>query len=81
MVEICGRTLLPVNTVHIRIRNEQGKEITTAAEYRGGAEGTQCFRAEVPEGNCTVSFVFLPGSSFDFHTYRFYRENWTDNEE
>ena len=79
LLEIEGRTKLPVNTISIRIRNKQGKEILSVAEFHGKLHGIQQFRVNVPDGNCTVSFVFLPGSSFDFDAFRFQKcENWTD---
>lgn len=78
-LEIEGRTPLPVNTVSIRIRNTGGDETVSAAEFAGNGPQTQRFRLNVPAGNCTVSFVFLPGSSFDFGAFRFRgRESWTD---
>ena len=79
LLEIEGRTKLPVNTINIRIRNKQGIEAVSIAEFDGKRDGIQQFRVTVPDGNCTVSFVFLPGSSFDFDSFRFLsRENWTE---
>ena len=81
-LEVEGSTTLPVNTICIRIRNEKGEEKTTAADFSGPGEAKQTFRVVVPDGKCTVSFVFLPGSSFDFRAFRFYRpESWTENME
>ncbi|MBR5960679.1 MAG: DUF4982 domain-containing protein [Clostridia bacterium] len=73
-LEIEGRTPLDVNTISIRIINQNGVEYDTAAEFSGRGAGRQRFTVKVPEGSCTVSFVFLPGSSFDFSGFRFYRE-------
>ena len=72
LLEIEGRTQLPVNTVSIRIANSHGNETLSIAEFKGQLHGVQKFRVRAPEGNCTVSFVFLPGSSFDFDGFRFY---------
>ena len=81
-LEIRGRTTRAVNTISLRIKNRQGEETTTAAEFCGNGGESQRFRVAVPAGNCTVSFVFLPGSSFDFSSFRFIRpENWTEKEE
>ena len=71
LLEIEGRTNLAVNTISIRIKNKQGEEVVSVAEYDGKRYGVQQFRVTVPDGNCTVSFVFLPGSSFDFDAFRF----------
>lgn len=82
VLEIEGSTPLPVNTICIRIRNEQGEEKTFAADYPGDGTVKKTFRIPVPNGNCTVSFVFLPGSSFDFLGFRFSgRESWTEKTE
>ena len=72
-VGIEGRTSLPVNTIMIRITGEDGTEMTGPAEFRGGGELLQEFRLHVPSGRCSVSFVFLPGSSFDFIGFAFRR--------
>ena len=79
ILEIRGSTPLPLNTISILIRNEKGEEKKQAADFSGNGGKIQRFRVEVPEGSCTVSFVFLPGSAFDFDAFRFYREeSWTD---
>jgi len=82
ILEIDGSTPLNINTIHVRIRNGQGGEMTTAADFRGPGRDKQRFTVAVPGGNCTVSFVFLPGSSFDFNAFRFSKaENWTETAE
>ena len=73
-LEIEGKTPLEVNTISIRITNQAGEEYDAAAEFSGSEAGKQRFSMRVPEGSCTVSFVFLPGSSFDFTGFRFYKE-------
>ena len=73
VLEIEGRTSLAVNTVSVRIRNDRGEETTEAADFIGNGKPVQTFRIKVPEGSCTVSFVFLPGCSFDFDGFRFCR--------
>ena len=79
LLEIEGGTKLSANTISIRIRNKQGTEVLSVAEFDGKQHGMQRFKVNVPDGNCTVSFVFLPGSSFDFDAFQFKRcENWTE---
>jgi beta-galactosidase len=68
---IRGRTDLAVNTVTIRIRNEAGEETTEAADFLGAGGEEQTFRVHTPGGLCSVTFVFLPGSAFDFESFRF----------
>ncbi len=66
-----GKTDLPVNTVTVRIRNEKGEETAEAIDFSGNGAAEQIFGVAVPGGCCTVTFVFLPGSSFDFDSFRF----------
>ena len=73
IAEINGRTPLETNTICIRITNEVGTECSNAVEFSGKGGEIQCFPVKVPEGKCTVSFVFLPGCSFDFRCFRFTR--------
>lgn len=73
-----GSTPLPVNTIQIRIRNEAGEETVTTAEFDGDGEKRQVFDVHAPEGICTVSLVFLPGSSFSLQAICFSRrDGWT----
>ena len=79
VLSIEGSTNLPVNTIHIRFKNKNGEEMNSIAEFAGNGKETQQFITEVPGGDCTVSFVFLPGSSFDFRSFRFYPDGcWTE---
>ena len=73
ILEINGRTGHAVNTICIRVKNEAGEETSSIAEFTREGEAIQCFTVTVPQGICSVSFVFLPGSDFDFHAFRFYR--------
>ena len=67
---IRGKTPLPVNTITVRVRNETGEDTAEAVDFTAERE-EQSFRISVPGGRCTVTFVFLPGSSFDFDMFRF----------
>ena len=66
-----GATALDTNTVSLRITNEQGEAKVSTCDFRKSERGEQTFEVEVPQGECTVSFVFLPGSSFDFYGFSF----------
>ena len=68
-----GKTPLEQNTISIRITSETGETTTELAEFRGNGGARQQFRLRVPAGNCTVSFVFLPGCQFDFAGFQFRR--------
>ena len=82
LLEIDGRTPLPKNTVTVRIRNEEGTEITGIADFEGQGENIRRFPVRVPAGNCSVSLVFLPGSCFDLYGFRFLDSSiWTEEKE
>lgn len=66
-----GATPLETNPVTIRFENENGEQMTTLAQFKGTGRSQQSFRVDVMPGVCTVSFVFLPGSQYDFYSFRF----------
>ena len=69
---ITGFTPLPGNDIHVRVRGKEGDEAVTLCRFacsEGPAE--QAFPVLIPEQAEAVSFVFLPGSSFDFYGFRF----------
>lgn len=70
-VKICGRTPLANNTIHIRFENET-ESINQIIEF-GHSEGysEREFELENVSGNNKVSFVFLPGSNYDFAWFEF----------
>ena len=67
---ICGKSLLPVNTITIIFRNEQGEETREAVDFTAERQ-VHIFNVHVPGGCCTVTFVFLPGSHFNFEKFCF----------
>ena len=69
-VAISGATELFENPITIRIQNNQGDEVTEIANFTQGS-GEQSFRIRTLPGTCKVTFVFLPGSKFDFVGFRF----------
>ena len=68
---IRGRTPLSINAVTVRITGEDGSAVDAVANFAGDGGPEQTFIIRVPGGKCTVSFVFLPGSSFDFEGFEF----------
>ena len=68
---IDGATTLTEQPVTIRFRDAEGQELTALAPFKGGERGRQTFPVDVLPGMCDVSFVFLPGSQFDFYGFRF----------
>lgn len=71
---IDGCTPLAENPITVRFQNAEGETLTSLAQFRGTARGEQVFEIEVLSSVCAVSFVFLPGSNFDFYGFRFGQE-------
>ncbi|MBQ8315391.1 MAG: DUF4982 domain-containing protein [Lachnospiraceae bacterium] len=68
---ICGKSRLPVNSIHVRFNTEDG-DVNEVAEFAGSAEYTErTFNFGKVTGKATVNFVFLPGCDFDFKYFRF----------
>ena len=68
---IKGRTANKVNTIQLRTVKD-GVQKTQLLEFAGCEDyREQRFVVERLEGVNDVSFVFLPGSSFDFESFRF----------
>ncbi len=74
VLEIRGSTPLPVSTVSVRVKNREGGETTSAFDFTSAGDGVQSAVIRVPGGLCSVTFVFLPGSRFDFESFRFRRK-------
>jgi len=54
------------------MQDAQGNEHTEMVTFKGDqGRSVQSFPVKVPKGVCTVTFVFLPGSNFDFYSFRF----------
>ena len=71
-VIISGRSKLPLNSIHLTFKPEQGTPQRILAEFKGTADyAEQTFPVDGITGKGTVSFTFLPGSSFDFNYFRF----------
>ena len=66
-----GATELETSTVSLRIVGPDGENAVSSCMFRKSERAEQTFEVSVPQGLCTVSFVFLPGSKFDFYGFRF----------
>jgi len=68
---ICGRSPIDKNTVHIRFtgEGEASNQLVEFTHSEGYEERT--FELERVAGVQKVTFIFLPGSSFDFAWFRF----------
>jgi beta-galactosidase len=71
---IDGATPLAENPITLRMQTSDGGERTEMVVFRGGkGRCEQRFAVSVPGGVCSLTFVFLPGSCFDFYSFRFER--------
>ena len=77
LIRIDGATPLETQAVTVRIHSEDGTEMVSMCNFPQTSESqnqqtpeNQEFPLSVPEGLCSISFVFLPGSCFDFHGFQ-----------
>lgn len=74
-IAISGRSNLDKNTIHIRFATENNNEEKRMVEFIKCSEfEEQIFDLEPFYGIGDLSFVFLPGSNFDFKYFRFIKE-------
>lgn len=69
-ISISGKTDIDINTVHL-IYESCGIQTRDILEFKKEDGETQKFSISPLTGKGTVKFVFLPGSSFDFKSFRF----------
>lgn len=70
---ISGRSPLPLNSIHLITNGENGENRTLCEFKTDDSENysERSFDISGINGKQTVSFAFLPGSSFDFEYFRF----------
>lgn len=70
-VTVCGRTPNEINTIQLR-HTADGVQKTQILEFRRSDDYTeQSFEIAPITGMNDISFVFMPGSNFDFAWFRF----------
>ena len=73
-IAIKGRAPKGNNTIHVRFFNGQ-EEIKQIVEFKESSEyEEQSFTLEPVSGKWEVTFVFLPGSCFDFEWLKFLKK-------
>jgi len=72
-LEICGRSTIDKNTIHVRFEGEEGEHARIVEFAYSGQYETREFALEKVTGLQNVTFIFLPGSRFDFAWFRFKR--------
>ncbi|NLY90542.1 MAG: DUF4982 domain-containing protein [Firmicutes bacterium] len=70
-ITICGRSLLEKNTIHLRFSGPDGDWGQIIEFLRAPYYEEQVFPLERISGKQKLSFIFLPGSQFDFGWFRF----------
>lgn len=67
---ITGKSKLALNSIHLVVSGDTENRYTL--EFAGADEYTEReFKLEGIKGKCKISFVFLPGSEFDFKSFKF----------
>lgn len=70
-LRICGKSLIEKNSIHIIIKGEQ-REQTQLLEVNRSEETCEFeFPILEVQGDIMVTFMFLPGSKFDFEWFQF----------
>lgn len=72
-IELCGCSHVPLNSVHIKFVNSESNETVTEIVEVSAGESSEAriFALNNINGKHNVSFVFLPGSDFDFAWFKF----------
>lgn len=71
-ISIQGRSYIDVNTLNVLFTSEDGKESREMIEFTYTDESEEkTFEIRLVKGRNTVTFVFLPGSNFDFDWFQF----------
>lgn len=68
---IYGHSPIDRNTIHIRFAGEDGQSNQLVEFTQSGGYEERVFELEQVTGEQKVSFIFLPGSQFDFGWFRF----------
>jgi beta-galactosidase len=72
---ICGRSLIDKNSIHIRFNGKEGETVRLVEFEYSGDYRERVFDMDNITGLQKVSFVFLPGSHFDFKWFQFKEKN------
>ncbi|KRE97731.1 glycoside hydrolase [Paenibacillus sp. Soil766] len=70
---IFGRSPIEKNTIHIRFANDEGESVQLVDFTHSDGYEEQVFALAKVAGLQKVTFIFLPGSQFDFGWFRFER--------
>lgn len=69
---IKGHSPIEKNTIHVHFEDEAGETAKQMIEFEETEHVTEkIFKLETIKGKQTVTFIFLPGSHFDFYRFKF----------
>lgn len=68
---VSGKSSIDKNTIHIRFAGENGESNQLVEFKKSSGYEEHVFELEKVTGRQQVTFIFLPGSSFDFAWFRF----------
>jgi len=72
-IVVCGRSPIDRNTIHICFAGPDGEQVQAIEFTASDGYEERVFELEPVTGTRDVTFVFLPGSRFDFGWFRFER--------
>ncbi len=71
-ITVCGKTSNNTNTIQLRYNDDNDVQQTQLIEFPNSNDYTEVsFDLEIISGTKNISFVFLPGSNFDFKWFKF----------
>ena len=69
---ITGRSALPINSIHLTVKDENGDTDRILCEFAQADDYTErIYPVNSVKGKVNISFTFLPGSDFDLRSFRF----------
>lgn len=71
-IKLVGHSPIDKNTIHVRFENEEGESVNQVVEFSETSETEEKIFDLTPlNGKGILTFVFLPGSQFDFEGFQF----------
>jgi beta-galactosidase len=79
-IEIWGASPLAMNTIHLSFTTPAGETVKRMIEFPGSSTESTTpvshrFKIEPLQGAGDLSFIFLPGSQFDFYAFQLFNHN------
>lgn len=68
---VCGNSPIEKNSIHVRFESDLGEDKQLIEFLKTQGEEVRTYSLDKVTGIQNISFVFLPGSCFDFNWFRF----------